>query len=124
MKTPSTLFVRAENPGSDELRLIGKFPFNPESSQEASPQELGTFFDPNTGALSQFYNGSLKNLLLPSGSGYIANPQATQAVNPAFLSFFNRAMAIQKALYAGPPGPRASRKRLARMRYRWSPVAR
>jgi type VI secretion system protein ImpL len=61
-------------------------------------------FDPNAGALSQFYNAALKNLLLPQGTGYIANPSATQAVNPTFLAFFNRAAAIQKALYSGAPG--------------------
>ena len=31
-------------------------------------------------------------------------PPATQQVNPAFLSFFNRAMNLQRALYTGAPG--------------------
>jgi type VI secretion system protein ImpL len=84
--------------------LQSKFPFNTSATSEASPQDMAAIFDPNSGALTQFYNGALKNLLLPQGTGYIVNPSATQAVSPAFLAFFNRAMAIQRALYSGAPG--------------------
>jgi type VI secretion system protein ImpL len=84
--------------------LQSKFPFSPQATAEATPQDLGAFFDPSTGALGQFYTSALKNLLLPSATGYIANPAATQAINPAFLAFFNRAAGVQRALYAGPPG--------------------
>ncbi|MDR3677184.1 MAG: ImcF-related family protein [Acidobacteriota bacterium] len=84
--------------------LESKFPFSPPATQEAVPADLALIFDPNTGALSSFYNLKLKNLLLPQGSGYIVNPSATQAVNPAFLSFFNRASGVQRALYSGAPG--------------------
>ena len=81
-----------------------KFPFSPQATQEATPQDLGAVFDPGSGALSQFYTTALKNLLLPQGTGYIANPSASQAVSPAFLTFFNRATSIQRALYGGAPG--------------------
>lgn len=84
--------------------LQTKFPFSPQATSEASPQEMAAIFDPNSGALSQFYNSSLKSLLLPSGSGYIPNPSAPQAINLSFLSFFNRASAVQRALYSGAPG--------------------
>ncbi len=84
--------------------LESKFPFNPQATVEATPQDLAAVFDPNTGALAQFYNSALKNLILPQGTGYIANPAATQVVNPAFLAFFNRAAGVQRALYAGTPG--------------------
>ena len=84
--------------------LESKFPFSPQATLEATPQDLAGVFDPNNGALSQFYNSALKNLLLPQGTGYIANPSATQAVNPAFLDFFNRATGVQRALYSGAPG--------------------
>jgi type VI secretion system protein ImpL len=84
--------------------IESKFPFNPGATAEATPQDIGAVFDPSTGALSQFYNSALKNLLLPQGGSYIVNPSATQAVNPAFLAFFNRAASIQRALYGGAPG--------------------
>jgi len=84
--------------------LTAKFPFNPRATLDASPQEVAAFFDSSSGALTQFYNGSLKNLLLPQGAEYIPNPSSTQQVNPAFLSFFSRAMNLQRALYTGAPG--------------------
>jgi len=84
--------------------LTAKFPFNPKASLDASPQEVAAFFDSSSGALTQFYNASLKNLLLPQGSEYIPNPSSTQQVNPAFLNFFIRAMNLQRALYTGAPG--------------------
>ena len=84
--------------------LAAKFPFNPKAAVDTSALELSAVFDPTSGALSQFYNSSLKNLLLPQGVEYAANPSANQQVNPAFLSFFNRAMNLQRALYAGGPG--------------------
>ena len=84
--------------------LMAKFPFNPKATLDASPQEVAAFFDSSSGALTQFYNASLKNLLLPQGSEYISNPSSTQHVNPAFLNFFTRAMNLQRALYSGTPG--------------------
>jgi type VI secretion system protein ImpL len=84
--------------------LTAKFPFNPGAAVDASPQELAAVFDPASGALSQFYNASLKNFLLPQGSEYVPNPASTQKVNPAFLSFFSRAMNLERALYTGAPG--------------------
>jgi type VI secretion system protein ImpL len=84
--------------------LESKFPFSPQATLEASTQDLAGIYDPNNGALAQFYNSALKSILLPQGNGYIANPSAAQAVNPAFLTFFNREAGVQRALYAGAPG--------------------
>jgi type VI secretion system protein ImpL len=84
--------------------LTAKFPFNPKATVDASTQELAAVFDPASGALSQFYNASLKSLLLPQGRQYIQNPSSNQQVNPAFLSFFSRAMSLQRAFYTGAPG--------------------
>ena len=84
--------------------LNAKFPFNPKAAVDASTQELAAVFDPASGALSQFYNAFLKNLLLFQGGEYIPNPSSNQHVNPAFLSFFSRAMNLQRALYTGAPG--------------------
>jgi type VI protein secretion system component VasK len=85
-------------------RLESKFPFSPQATLEATPQDLAAVYDPNAGALGQFYNASLKNLLLPSGASYVPNPSSPQPVSPSFLSFFNREMGIQGALYQGAPG--------------------
>jgi type VI secretion system protein ImpL len=90
--------------------LRSKFPFDSRATAEASIQEIGTIFDPTTGALGQFYNSALKNLLLPQGTGYIANPASAQSVSPAFLNFFNRASVVSHALYPTP----------GQMQYRYS----
>jgi type VI secretion system protein ImpL len=84
--------------------LMSKFPFSPQAATDATPEDIDGVFNPTTGALAKFYNSALKSLLLPQGAGYIVNPEATQAVNPAFLSFFNRAAGVQHALYSGAPG--------------------
>ena len=84
--------------------LETKFPFSPQATAEATPQELAAIYDPGTGALAQFYNQSLKNLLLPQGTDYVPNPAATQTVVPAFLTFFKRSMGVERALYSGAPG--------------------
>ncbi len=84
--------------------LLAKFPFNPKSTQDATTQEVAQVFDSSSGALTQFYNVSLKSLLLPHGNEYIPNPSGTQPVNPGFLNFFTRAMNLQRALYSGGPG--------------------
>ncbi|MGO8819183.1 MAG: ImcF-related family protein [Terriglobia bacterium] len=84
--------------------LEAKFPFSPTATLEATPQDLAGVFDPSAGALPQFYNTALKSLLLPQGTDYVPNPAATQAVTPAFLSFFKRSMGLSRALYQGAPG--------------------
>ena len=84
--------------------LASKFPFNPRASTDATTQEVAQIFDSANGALTQFYNASLKSLLIPQGGEYIPNPSNTQQVNPAFLNFFTRAMNLQRALYSSGPG--------------------
>ena len=85
--------------------LESQFPFHPQASREVSLQELATVFAPAKGAVSQFYASALKNLLLTRGTGYAPNPASRQRVNPPFLSFFNRAMGVQRALYPASGGP-------------------
>ncbi|MFZ0963554.1 MAG: ImcF-related family protein, partial [Terriglobia bacterium] len=79
--------------------LESQYPFRPQTSQEVSLPGLARVFAPTKGALSQFYATALKNLLLTQGTVYAPNPASRQGVNPPFLSFFNRAMEMQRALY-------------------------
>lgn len=74
-------------------------PFNPRSNRPAALAEVNAFFAPSTGAISQLYQAKLASLLIPEGSQYIAKPGSAFHLDPAFLRFFNRAMAIQQALY-------------------------
>jgi type VI secretion system protein ImpL len=84
--------------------LESQFPFRAQASREASLQELAAVYAPTKGALSQFYSTALRNVLVPQGSGYAPNPAAPQKVSPPFLSFFNRAVEVQRALYPAGGG--------------------
>ena len=84
--------------------FAAKFPFNARAATDASLPDVDAFFNPASGALSQFYTTALKNLLIPQGTAYAPNPDAAQKVTPAFLSFFNRSKDVQRALYSGAPG--------------------
>jgi type VI protein secretion system component VasK len=64
-------------------------------------------FQPGTGALSGFYESTLKNLLQRQGPGFVPNPSAGINFTPAFLSFFNRAMQFSETVYpGGSPQPK------------------
>ena len=79
--------------------LFAKFPFNPQSSNEASTEEVAQAFAPGTGAFAQFYNASLKALVVQQGSQYIVAPGSAVHINPAFLAFLNSAQKISSGLY-------------------------
>jgi len=79
--------------------LMAKFPFSPNSTIEASPSEVAALLQPGSGSLSQFYDATLRTLLIREGSQYVAAPNAPMKVNPDFVRFFNRAAALSAALY-------------------------
>ncbi len=79
--------------------LMAKFPFSANSRQNATVDDIKRVLRPGDGQLSQAYNASLKNYLVPQGLRYVPNPTGTVKVNPAFLSFFNRAVELQQALF-------------------------
>ncbi len=81
--------------------LEAEFPFHAQSNRDVSLSDLARVFAPGKGALSQFYNSALKTLLIPQGAGYAPNPSSHQTVRPQFLTFFEHAMDVQRALYAG-----------------------
>jgi type VI secretion system protein ImpL len=81
-------------------QMTSKFPFNPNATAEASASDLTTLLQPGSGALWQFYDASLKPLIVQQGTTYVAAPNAPVKVNPDFLKFFNRVAALSNALYA------------------------
>ena len=85
--------------------LESQFPFNPLASREASLQDFAAVFAPTRGAISQFYDSALKNLLTSQDGVFLPNPAAPQKVSAPFLAFFNRAMGVQRALYPSGGGP-------------------
>jgi type VI secretion system protein ImpL len=81
-------------------QMITKYPFAPNATAEASPAELTALLQPGSGSLWQFYDATLKPLLVQQGTTYVAAPNAPTKVNPDFLRFFNRAAGLSNALYA------------------------
>ncbi|MGA2599781.1 MAG: ImcF-related family protein, partial [Bryobacteraceae bacterium] len=76
---------------------FGKFPFNPNSTDDATLQEVNEIFRPKEGSLWQLYESKLKQALTCSNSGCAAT--GTPALTPAFVSFMSQAVQFSKALY-------------------------
>ena len=80
--------------------LLGKFPFNPNATQQATLDEVNQVFAPDTGALWTVYNGPLKPYLVPAGTQYAPAPTAPQPVNARFAQSFSRLAHVSSDLYA------------------------
>jgi len=87
--------------------LFTKYPFNERSPIQASLDEVSTVFKPGTGSLWTYYNDALQNVIQAQGSTFAPKSGGTLNVNPAFLSFFNRAAQFSAAIFpAGSNEPR------------------
>ena len=74
--------------------VLGKFPFNPDAKEDASPEEAATLFSP-TGPIAAFVAAQSK-LVAFNGTLYTA---ATPTVNSAFIAFLNATRAIATTLF-------------------------
>ena len=84
----------------DQLRKF--YPFNPTSPNDLPIEELNRIFAPGKGALWAFYDDAkLNTYLTREGPKYVVNPSAPTAINinPDFLAFFNRIVALGETLY-------------------------
>jgi type VI secretion system protein ImpL len=80
--------------------VLAKFPFNPQSTTEASTDEVAQVFAPGTGSFAQF-GSSLKALVVQQGSQYVPAPGSTVHINPAFINFLSNSQRISSTLFAG-----------------------
>ena len=82
-----------------------KYPFDPNSAQDASLDQLYAVFGPNADAWKKL-NDDVKSFVLKLGSRYVANPSATVKPLPSFLLFMNRVAGLSETLYpSGTPPP-------------------
>lgn len=81
-------------------RLGRGFPFNSNSMNDASLDDLIAAVNPTDGALWAFYESSYRGLLARRGNTFDAQPGANPAPYPAFVDFYRRAAAISNALFA------------------------
>ncbi len=79
--------------------LMTKFPFNPQSTIEATPDEVEQVFAPGQGSFAQFYNASIRSLAVQQGTQFIPAPGSAVKINPAFLSFLGKAQTISNAMF-------------------------
>jgi type VI protein secretion system component VasK len=79
--------------------LLGKFPFAPKSTVQASVAEVNQVFMPDTGLAWTILGGPLKGYLVPQGSGYVPAPNPPQPVNPKFATYFSHVAKISSNLY-------------------------
>jgi len=84
--------------------LMTKYPFSPGATADATPAELAGILQPGSGALWQFYDATLKPLLIQEGSTFVAAPNSPMKLNPEFLRFFNRVAGLSALLYPSAPG--------------------
>ena len=80
--------------------VLAKFPFDPQSSTEASTDEVAQVFAPGSGSFAQF-TSSIHALVAQQGSQYVVAPGSTVHINPAFLNFLSHAQKISSSLYPG-----------------------
>jgi type VI secretion system protein ImpL len=81
-----------------EMRpLLMKYPFNPQSAQDASISEINGIFKPGDGALWKFYDENLAKSLTRAGDPI---PGGGFTYNQRFLGFFHRAAAFSNSAYA------------------------
>jgi len=86
---------------SQFAQLSAKYPFNPNSSQDLSVDQLNSILTPKTGSFWIFYDKTLAPYLTKQGSRSVEIPDAKVKLLPAFVSFFNRAAGFSDALYPG-----------------------
>jgi type VI secretion system protein ImpL len=85
--------------------VLQKFPFNPASTVEATPEEAAQIFAPTTGSFATFYNSSLSKLVVLQGSQYVQAPGSAVKIGPGSLTFLNSAQKISSTLFAAGPQP-------------------
>lgn len=79
---------------------MAKFPFNPQSSQDATPEEVAQIFAPGQGSFAQFANGSLRSMVVQQGGQFVVAPGSTVKINPAFLHFLTSAQKVSSSMFA------------------------
>ncbi len=85
--------------------VLVKFPFNPQSTVDATPDEVAAIFAQPQGSFWQFYNGSVKSLVQQTGTNFTPIPGGTVKIGKGFLSFLNHAAIISTALFPSGTQP-------------------
>jgi type VI secretion system protein ImpL len=88
--------------------VFRKYPFNSNSKEDATLQEVNEALNPQSGKLWAFVKGTLATFVQQAGSDYVAIPGQPSTVTPGFLGFLNRASHMSQAIYHGDPSGNAN----------------
>ena len=81
--------------------VMAKYPFNPNATPEASVNEVNGLFRKPEGALWNFYDQNLQQLLVKDGPEYVPHSAKGVTLTGPFVSFFKEAARFSEVLYAG-----------------------
>jgi type VI secretion system protein ImpL len=84
---------------SSYSRIMNKYPFNPNATNEATVAEVAAMFKPGTGLLYTVYDEVLQKVLVKQGTTVAARPGAPARPNQGFISFYNRAILFSEAFF-------------------------
>jgi type VI protein secretion system component VasK len=83
--------------------VLSKFPFNPASDQDATPQDINQVLKPESGVIWAFVNDTLKGKVNRLGNQFTA---VDPIINPGYLAFLNHAARWSEAFYRQGPDPK------------------
>jgi type VI secretion system protein ImpL len=86
-----------------ETRILGRFPFDPNATRDATVEDFADFFRPSTGVLWRFYDQNLKTAVQKRGDSYVPVQRFGQR-NPytaTFLDFLSKSDAISSTMFQG-----------------------
>lgn len=84
-------------------KLTASFPFNPESTRDASIADVKSILAPSTGELWVFQKERLTPYLTKSGNTWVAKGGGEVELSEAFVTFFNAAAEVSAALFSEDP---------------------
>jgi type VI secretion system protein ImpL len=86
--------------------LLRQYPFNANSTQQASIADVNAVLAPETGAVWTIYGAALKDTIVPVGAQYGPSLTAPVPPSPKFVTYFNRLAHVSSGLYpAGAKSP-------------------
>lgn len=86
-----------------DAKILGRYPFDPSSSRDATVEDFADFFRPTDGVLWGFYDQNLKTAIEKRGDSYVPAQRFEQR-NPyssTFLDFLKRSDEISGAMFNG-----------------------
>ncbi|HEY7336453.1 MAG TPA: ImcF-related family protein [Bryobacteraceae bacterium] len=85
--------------------LQSRYPFNPQSKNDATIQDVNSVFQPMAGSLWKFYEEKLQKLLTKQDGKYVGAGSGSPTLQAGFVTYFNRMAEFSNVLYAGTTSP-------------------